>query len=40
VKLSQDCVSCHRDDDAHFGDFGRQCQRCHVTISFKQVRMR
>lgn len=40
VKLSQDCVACHQDDDAHFGDFGRQCERCHVTLSFKQVRIR
>jgi len=40
VKLSKDCVACHQDDDAHFGDFGTQCARCHVTISFKQVRLR
>jgi hypothetical protein len=39
VKLSTDCGSCHVRDDVHFGQFGRQCQRCHTTISFKQVRM-
>jgi Cytochrome c3/Cytochrome c7 and related cytochrome c len=39
VKLSRDCGSCHVRDDVHFGQFGRQCQRCHTTISFKQVRM-
>lgn len=40
VKLSGECASCHVRDDVHFGQFGRQCQRCHVTTSFKQVRMR
>ena len=39
VKLPMDCGSCHVRDDIHFGQFGRQCQRCHTTISFKQVRM-
>lgn len=39
VKLSTDCGSCHVRDDVHFGQFGRQCQRCHTTIAFKQVRM-
>jgi len=39
VKLPTDCGSCHVRDDIHFGQFGRQCQRCHTSISFKQVRM-
>ena len=39
VKLSTDCGSCHVRDDVHFGQFGRECQRCHTTISFKQVRL-
>ncbi len=39
VKLPMDCGSCHVRDDVHFGQFGRQCQRCHTTISFRQVRM-
>lgn len=39
VKLSRDCGACHVRDDVHFGQFGRQCQRCHTTISFRQVRM-
>jgi hypothetical protein len=34
VKLRTDCVSCHEKDDTHVGEFGRQCQRCHTTISF------
>lgn len=39
VELSDDCSSCHLKDDVHFGDFGRQCQRCHSTTSFRQVRI-
>ncbi len=39
VKLSTECGSCHVRDDIHFGQFGRQCQRCHTTISFKKVRL-
>jgi hypothetical protein len=39
VKLSTDCGSCHVRDDVHFGQFGRECQRCHTTISFKQARL-
>jgi hypothetical protein len=34
VKLRTDCISCHEKDDVHVGEFGRQCQRCHTTISF------
>lgn len=40
VKLARDCASCHVKDDVHLGEFGRQCQRCHSTISFRQVRIR
>lgn len=40
VKLASDCASCHVNDDVHLGEFGRQCQRCHSTISFRQVRIR
>jgi hypothetical protein len=38
--LARECASCHANDDVHFGDFGRQCQRCHSTITFRQVRIR
>jgi Cytochrome c7 and related cytochrome c len=37
VVAPTDCYSCHRQDDAHQGSFGRACERCHSTISFKQV---
>ncbi len=39
VKLPTDCYSCHSKDDPHLGQFGRQCQRCHSTISFRKVRI-
>ena len=32
-----DCFSCHRQDDTHQGAFGRACERCHTTTSFKQM---
>ena len=35
VKLCADCDSCHSKDDVHLGQYGRQCQRCHVTTSFQ-----
>lgn len=40
VKLSSDCVSCHEKDDIHAGQFGRQCQRCHTTVTFQGGRAR
>ncbi len=40
VKLSQDCVACHQKDDIHAGQFGRQCQRCHGTVTFQGGRAR
>lgn len=39
VKLRMDCDSCHSKDDVHLGQYGRQCQRCHVTTSFKGARL-
>lgn len=37
---SAQCVSCHARDDAHEGSYGRQCQQCHVTTSFRSIRAR
>ncbi len=37
VVTSTDCYACHRQDDAHQGSFGRACERCHITTSFKQM---
>ena len=39
AKLSQDCAACHAEDDVHLGQYGRQCQRCHVTTTFKAARL-
>ncbi|MDE2405119.1 MAG: cytochrome C [Sphingomonadales bacterium] len=37
-QLSRQCVDCHRRDDPHRGGFGEDCERCHVTEDFRQVR--
>jgi hypothetical protein len=39
VKLAGDCASCHTQDDVHLGQFGRQCQRCHNSSTFKGARL-
>ena len=39
IKLDTTCLSCHRRDDVHGGEFGPQCERCHSTESFKQLRV-
>ena len=38
AKPAQDCASCHAVDDVHLGQYGQQCQRCHVTTTFKTAR--
>jgi hypothetical protein len=37
VKQSSACVSCHINDDVHSRRFGRACERCHTTESFKEI---
>jgi hypothetical protein len=39
VKLASTCSSCHSKDDEHLGQFGRQCQSCHSTATFKGARL-
>jgi hypothetical protein len=34
------CVGCHAKNDVHEGSYGRQCQQCHVTSSFRTIRAR
>lgn len=34
------CSSCHRNDDPHNGQFGSDCERCHTTRSFRDIKMR
>lgn len=35
ISLSTSCASCHGQDDIHLGQFGTQCQQCHLTSTFK-----
>jgi len=37
VDQSVRCNACHAQDDAHGGRFGRYCERCHNTDSFRDV---
>jgi len=38
--LPMACVSCHAADDIHEGGFGKQCEKCHYTSSFKEIKPR
>lgn len=38
VRLAATCASCHDDRDVHHGSFGRACESCHVTSSFKTIK--
>ncbi|MEN8206864.1 MAG: cytochrome C [Pseudomonadota bacterium] len=40
IKMSTACADCHRADDVHDGQFGRYCDRCHITKSFDVVEIR
>ncbi|RME47757.1 MAG: hypothetical protein D6791_05035 [Chloroflexi bacterium] len=31
------CVACHREDDAHEGQYGTSCERCHIADGWDQV---
>ncbi|MFQ5634879.1 MAG: hypothetical protein ACE5G3_06075, partial [Gammaproteobacteria bacterium] len=37
IDLATTCVSCHRGDDVHRGEFGVACERCHTTRDFRSV---
>lgn len=39
IALPGTCASCHRSDDVHRGQFGTDCARCHVTDSFRQLKV-
>jgi len=36
----QICGQCHIADDAHDGDFGKHCDRCHSTSEFSDIKRR
>jgi len=38
--LPMNCFSCHANDDVHGGNFGRQCERCHITAEWGTVKSR
>ena len=39
LKASSDCMFCHRSQDIHNRQFGRQCGKCHSTKSFKGAKI-
>lgn len=36
-KLGTRCLACHKKDDTHKGQFGEQCQTCHIEQSWKTL---
>ena len=39
IELLTSCISCHKKDDVHEGSLGIYCERCHITESFKKIRV-
>ncbi|MDH5410085.1 MAG: cytochrome C [Alphaproteobacteria bacterium] len=39
ISMNSSCNSCHSGDDIHNRRFGQRCERCHVTSSFKEIRL-
>lgn len=39
LSVSSSCGSCHASDDVHHGEYGRQCERCHLGTTWKKVRV-
>jgi hypothetical protein len=37
-RIDGSCISCHRANDIHDGEFGADCGRCHSADSFTEVR--
>jgi hypothetical protein len=37
-RQSRACVACHRTDDVHNGRFGQNCDRCHLSTSFEELK--
>jgi hypothetical protein len=38
ITLPAACGGCHDKDDIHDGSFGRQCERCHDAIAWKNIK--
>jgi hypothetical protein len=39
ISLPTNCYGCHSGDDVHGGGYGRVCDQCHTTTSFKDVKV-
>ena len=39
IRLDLSCMSCHARDDVHHGQFGGQCERCHTTANFRDIKI-
>ena len=39
LSVSSSCGSCHASDDVHNGEYGRQCERCHLGTTWKKVKI-
>jgi len=38
IELPRTCAECHANDDIHYRRFGKQCDRCHTTESFGEIK--
>jgi hypothetical protein len=38
LRIPVACYLCHSKDDVHDGSFGKQCERCHVTANWKDLK--
>jgi hypothetical protein len=39
LSVSSTCGTCHASDDVHNGEYGRQCERCHIGTTWKKVKV-
>lgn len=37
VLVAKTCDGCHDNDDVHRGEFGQQCERCHVISKWRTL---
>jgi hypothetical protein len=36
-RFDKRCITCHKDDDVHFGSYDQRCDQCHVTENWRKV---
>ncbi len=39
LTVDSSCGGCHLSDDIHNGEYGRQCERCHIGSSWKKIKI-